>query len=435
MKSLLLRFRYAGLFAGMLLVTSNINWGGDHWRNLLQHDARGYYDYLPAAFIYHDLQFGFIDSLNRSGIYDPSKFHDYRLTIDSQVVNKYYAGTAVAELPFFLAAHALTIASGGSADGYSRLYPIFINLGALCYALAGLWFTGQTLRWTDLPASGRSFVMLALFFGTHLFYYTISEPGMSHVYSFAFVAAFLSMGGRYFREGRDKALPVLAFCLAMIVLIRPVNGLVVAALPLLAGNWQTLVKRLSHLRRRPLLLGSSILLFLLIVSLQPILYYLQTGHWWVYSYGQEGFNFARPEILNYLFSYRKGLFVYTPLTFLALWGGYFLLRQRPWEGLGTFLPLVLGVYVFSSWWSWWYGGSFSQRAMVEFLPLFGYLLAWLFLPQRTVAVRRTATALTIALVLFCQVQIYQYRYQRIHYSEMNAERYWSEFLRIDRLIK
>lgn len=27
MKSLLLRFRYAGLFAGMLLVTSNINWG------------------------------------------------------------------------------------------------------------------------------------------------------------------------------------------------------------------------------------------------------------------------------------------------------------------------------------------------------------------------------------------------------------------------
>ena len=37
------------------LVSSNLNWGKNHWRGIIESDGKGYYAYLPAIFIYKDL--------------------------------------------------------------------------------------------------------------------------------------------------------------------------------------------------------------------------------------------------------------------------------------------------------------------------------------------------------------------------------------------
>ena len=90
------------------------------------------------------------------------------------------------------------------------------------------------------------------------------------------------------------------------------------------------------------------------------------------------------------------------------------------------------VYVLSSWWNWWYGGSFSARPFVEYLPFFTIPmgLALQYLPK---FLHRGYVTILLLTVVLCQVQVYQARYYRIHYENMDRARYWEEFLRVDKL--
>lgn len=94
--------------------------------------------------------------------------------------------------------------------------------------------------------------------------------------------------------------------------------------------------------------------------------------------------------------------------------------------------MLLLIYILSSWWSWWYGGSFSSRPFVEYLPLFAIPLG-LAIHHLAKGLRKGYVILLALLVVLCQIQTYQARYYRIHYEDMDRERYWQEFLRLDRL--
>ena len=97
----------------------------------------------------------------------------------------------------------------------------------------------------------------------------------------------------------------------------------------------------------------------------------------------------------------------------------------------SFFFLVL-TYVLSSWGNWWYGGSFGSRVHVEFLALFAFLFA--LAAQHLVGVfARAFFTSAVALVILCQIQTYQARYYQIHWSDMDRERYWDVFLRVDEL--
>lgn len=54
------------VFASIVLISlftaANVKWGDQRWHGIISHDANGYYAYLPAVFIYHDLNFNFYDS-------------------------------------------------------------------------------------------------------------------------------------------------------------------------------------------------------------------------------------------------------------------------------------------------------------------------------------------------------------------------------------
>ena len=61
----------------LLIITSNINWGGEKWKGTLESDAKGYYAYNPAIFIYHDLSFNFYP-IGHGKYYNQDIFSDYR---------------------------------------------------------------------------------------------------------------------------------------------------------------------------------------------------------------------------------------------------------------------------------------------------------------------------------------------------------------------
>ena len=143
------------------------------------------------------------------------------------------------------------------------------------------------------------------------------------------------------------------------------------------------------------------------------------------------FDFKNPHLYDFLFSYGKGWFLWSPAIGLFLLVGIIAFFKRSiFQGFLFLLPISVAVFVFSSWWNWWYGGSFSSRVLVEFLPFFALGLATLLGDFRSL-VRKLSRVLIVVLIVVCQIQIYQYRYYQIHWEEMTSERYWNVFLRPD----
>ncbi len=416
----------------LVWVSSNISWGKDKWKGILESDARGYYAYLPAPFIYNDLNFQFFDSIEKVKYFDEHYYYDYRVSANGKIINKYWCGTAICELPFFLAAHLFTKVSGGDADGYSKLYPIFINLAAIFYLLAGLLFTYRLLGRFGITEWNKTITVVAILFGTNLFYYTIGEPGMSHVYSFALITYFLY--SLKCLEERFSMLHIvtLAIVLALIFLTRPQNSMVLLAVPILFSGKKEFISFLKNLFRRKIAIVLAAAVFLAVASIQFIIYKISCGQIFVDSYPGEKFNFSSPHIIDVLFSYKKGLFVYTPLYLASLFGLIYIFRRSRWQFFSFVFFFFVLTYVLSSWHNWWYGGSFSSRVYVDYLVIFSLSLAFA-LQYSARKIRIAIISVCVFLVLLCQVQTYQYRYNQIHWDKMTKEKYWDVFLRLDKL--
>lgn len=419
----------------MVLVTNNLNWTRDHWKGVIESDAKGYFAYLPATFVYGDLNYGFYEEMEMKKYFDPNFFFDYRFqTKDGRWYNKYFCGSAAAMSPFYLVGHLVAKSSGYDVDGYSFPYIVAITLAALFYLFLGLLYLRKTLLLYHVSERTISLVLIAATFGTNLFYYALIEPGLSHIYSFGFVAMFVYFAKKFFLTHEKKYVLWLAFSLAMIILIRPVNGLVIFALPFLASDFSRLKEGAIAIFKQPKTLLLSFAIGGGILFLQLIVYKISTGHFFIYSYGNDHFNFLAPHMFDMLFSYRKGLFLYTPIYLLAFLGAFVLIRKNTFEAVAFIGFFLLITYVLSSWWMWYYGGSFSSRVYVEFLPIMMLVLG---LGIQKIQIRWTkvvATSFIILFVVLCQIQTYQYRYGQIHWSEMTKDRYWNVFLRIDRLM-
>lgn len=415
------------------LVSSNLNFGPKNWTNIIEADAKGYYAYLPAIFIYKDLNYGFFEEIETEKYYSANRYFHYRSQYKGRMINKYYAGTAVVQSPFFLIGHLWASLSDHDVDGYSKPYLVLVNIAAICCLLLGLSLLAKTLAHFKIRPGYIALVLMAITFGTNVFYYTVREPGMSHVYSFMVVNFFLFQVLSFVKDGKTTRVLWIAAALGLIVLIRPINGLILFSIPFLAGDSTTLWTRIKELLSVPLTLIGALCIGLAVVSIQLIIYKISSGDFIVYSYGEEGFNWARPHFMGILFSYKKGLFLYSPLLLISLAGGYFLFTKSKYQATNLLLFLVLLTYVLSSWHSWWYGGSFSSRVYLEYLPFFALLLALALENIQLKWLKSVYLSLIFVFVLICQIQTYQYRYHQIHWSEMTKERYWEVFLRIDQV--
>jgi len=413
-------------------VSLNLNFGKNHWNRIIQADGKGYYAYLPAIFIYNDVNFGFFDKIEKEKYYDENTYYDYRSHYNNITINKYYSGTAIAMSPFFGGAHIITKLSGGDQDGYSRYYPLAVNIAAIFYLIIGLFFLRKILKLFDIHNFNIAVALFSIVFGTNIFYYTVSEPAMSHIYSWAFVNMFLYFALLYIRQDKIKHLLFAAIFLGIIILIRPVNGLIILSLPFLASNITNFKKLILRLFKRPLHLSMIILIPVFIFSIQFIIYKIQTGNFTVYSYGNEGFNFLKPEIYNFLFSFKKGMFIYTPILFISLWGFISIYRNNRFAFYSLSAFLIILIWILSSWWNWYYGGSFATRVFIEYYAFFALLLCLSLQNLKNKTAKITYLTLIALLTILCQIQTYQYRYYIIHWSDMDFNRYVEVFLKMSK---
>ncbi len=418
----------------IFISAKNIQWSGDQWESIVKSDGKGYYAFLPAIFVYNDLNFSFFDTVEKNHP-NPAIFYDYRVECYGKTTNKYFVGTAVAMSPFFLIAHFASSILGLENDGYSKLYLIMISISAIFYLWLGLFFLKKLLSCYTQNLTLVSLSLIIIVFSTNLFYYSVCEPSMSHIYSFTFITAFLYFSKKYFEKPQLKSTLILSFLLGMIILIRPVNAIVVFALPFIAGDWNVFKNGMNYLYRRYSLLLLSTAIIFLIISIQFLIYKIQTGHFFVDTYGNEAFNWLSPHPFDFLFSYKKGLFVYTPVLLLSLFGLIVLFKMNRYEFYTVILFLSILVYVLSSWWSWWYGGSFGTRVMLEYYSVFVLLLVVLMERIDKSKLKFVFYSILLIAVVVSQIQTYQYRYYHIHWEKMDKQHYWNSFLRIDLLTK
>ncbi len=395
-------------------------------------DGRGYYEYLPALFIYNDLHFSYIDTLQTEFYEAEHNKLIYSQLDNGQRINKYFVGTAVLQAPFFLVAHA--IASGENSahppDGFSLTYQKGMLYAGIFYLFLGLVFIRLLLQTYHVNGWWIFFIQLATLFATPLLNYTMYDSAYSHVYSFFLVSWFLYVVRKYFLSGRPGYLVVSLIALGFIVIVRPVNVLVLIFTPLLVESFGAYIQQVRLIFQKhliPLLIGSVLLC--LLFSLQLYVSFLQTGNPLNYNYGDEGFNFTNPAFFRFLFSYWKGFFLWTPWWLLVFVTGiiYWIYQKKYYHAIAFILSFTILVYVLSSWHAWSYGGSIGQRPMIDFYAVFILLFVPVF-SEKMKTGKWLLAAFFPVLAVVMQVQIFQYQRAIIPWDGTTREMYWKVFL-------
>ena len=394
-------------------------------------DGKGYYDYLPSIFIHHDLVRKDLPLSGSPEVYNRIGKMDVYVNYKDYMVNMYACGTALLELPFFVVTYQISELKGDHADGYGLPFQRTISFAALFYLLLSLIFLKKVLRTYDVRPGIITFSQLLMVLATPVTIYANKEAGFSHIYSMFAVTAFIYYIRSYFIYGKGKDFIAAALLLGLIVILRQVNLMIILFVPFLAGSYMNLAKGIRSLIRNYRTLILALLCFLAVFSIQATMWFLQTGDFLLYSYQGYGFNFLDPKFFKILFGYRKGLFVYTPVLFLALLSVIWLGKRKSYFLVLTWLGFFIFItYVLSSWFSWYYGGSYGLRAYIDYFTIFFIPLA-ILLNESKRALRSSIIALAILTIPLNVIQTYQYRYYILHHANMDKEKYWRVFLQQD----
>ena len=340
----------------------------------IRSDATGYYLYLPALLLDHDVTLERTARRSFAGR-EYAMWGVRRIPPDDRFIDKYTVGEAIMLSPFFAVGHAAARLCGATPNGFSTPYQVTAAGGGLVYALLGIAQLGFLL----LRLFSRSTVvvtLVAITFGTALFHYATYDAVFSHAFSFFLVATILRLALAVYDQARLLTATALGSALGLLTVVRPTNSVVLVFVALVGvTSFAELRRRPRAVLRHPRLLAAGAGAF--VIPLLPQLAYWHTITEKLYynAYVYEHLDLLHPQMLNVLFSVRKGLFFWAPLLVLAVAG----LRYLPRYAKGLVVPagayLAVSTWVISSWTTWWYGGSLGQRAFVESLPVFALGLA------------------------------------------------------------
>lgn len=413
------------MFTALVLLIMKFVYPEQH---VLSWDVFGYYLYLPAKFIYHDPYLLNQDWLQQVIAKYESTATLYQINQHPETghwIVKYSMGMSLLYAPFFFLAHFLAPVFGFKQDGFSAIYAIVIETGMFLISLAGLYFLIKLLfEYFESKIAILSFLLIV--FASNHVQLSVQYSLLTHVPLFSLYAILLYYTLRWNRDFLWKHFFIIALCCGLITLIRP-NEIVCILLPVL---WN--IGKKGNLKAKINFLYTSLPGFLLATLLffgpffiQMIYWKIGTGQWLYYSYQNpgEGFDFGSPHLYQFLFSFRKGWFIYTPLALFAILSLYYVYQKQRTIFIGILLPVVISVYLVSSWSCWWYaGGSYSQRAILSIYPLLsislGFGLQYLF--SKIGNYTLVPFALVMMLNLF---QAWQFKEGILDHERMTFEQY------------
>jgi hypothetical protein len=348
-------------------------------------DGVGYYAYLRAPIIGHNLDFepdylaanaSFIGPrLDENG----NVKSDFR-TSTGHLENHFTVGPAILWSPFFLVAHAgvLIARALGSqipADGFSFPYRTAMAFASALYGFLGLLLAFRLARqyvavWCALLAT------LAVWSATSLPVYMYFNPSWSHAISAFMVAVFLYLWHKT-RSNRSTAQWLLLGAVTGLMLdVYYPNALVLVVLAIEA------LRQYAAAFRRPENPGPSVVRLLASHALfasTAVICFLPTFivHHIIYGHAlQSGYIPLRqwfwrsPVLLAVLFSTNHGLLAWTPIILLSIAGLILFWRREPLIG-GSLLAATVAFYLFIASYPDWAGiSSYGNRFFVSLTLVF-----------------------------------------------------------------
>lgn len=332
--------------------------------NFMGGDAKDYYSGLVSTFITHDLA-------NQSGT------DVFLLKTHTGTINVHPIGVSVLLLPFFALASLFASLFNFPIDGYSLPYQISTSVAALTYAMIGLFYIKKLFRAKQISDVNTALLIFLVFFGTNLLNYTLSEAGMSHVYSFSLIAIFLYHSSSFISERTNSHLIIAFLILGLILLVRPNNVFILLSIFIWfksANECKSFFKELFKNK----FFYAAILGTVLIVFTQSLVWYIQSKSFFHNTYKADGFYWFKPQLVKMLFGFDSGFFIYTPLCFLFLIGLPFIYRENKFAFYATTFFLISLVYFFASYWAYTYFDGLGIRVLVDYYALFSFIGAKLF---------------------------------------------------------
>lgn len=387
------------------------------------YDGYGYYMYLTQFFQYRNFDFKQAELQAVQDTYCEGTYaYQLKQADNGNQLDIYHMGQAYLELPAYTVGHVFAKLLGYPKDGFSKPYHITYLLNALFFILLGIYFLTKILRlfFTDQVTS---LLLLLIYFGTNFWATAIHAYQLQHIYLFTLVALlFYCLLKLRELPSKRKYLIFAALTLGLISAIRPTHVLL-GFLPLLM---------LRRVYASKLAYWKSILLFPLaglLFNLPQMIYWkVLGGSWFLLNMHVEEVILVDPHLIDFLFSYKKGWLLYSPVFLLLIPGFIQLYKQRKEWFWPIFVSLVLAVWIFSSWECWWYAASFGSRAMVDLYPLLavpiGFAVVYLSKSNISSVVLMVFVFLTLSLSVF---QSTQFSIGYLDPSRMTKAHYWYIF--------
>ena len=394
-------------------------------QRVIEWDVVCYYDYLPATFILHDIKH--MEPTAESG----GQYWGHVLPNGNKVI-KTSMGMSMMYLPFFAVANAVAESLGYQKNGFTEPYSWALIISSIFYLFWGFFFLAKMLKKLNFSTLIISLIILIIGLSTNLYWYATFSAPYSHAYSFSLISLFLYLTILWHENPSVKNSIFIGLVSGLISLIRPTNILI--ALVFVLYNVKSFKEFkdkfaffLKEYKNILIIIGCA-----LIVWVPQFIYWkVVTGSWLFYSYGDdERFFFNDPKIFKVLFGWRKGWLIYTPVMLFSVIGMFMLPRHRKDFAVAIIAFFVINLYVISSWWCWWYGGSFGMRPMIDIYGLmaipFAVFLKWIFENKRLVV--KIPLLILLAWLVFRSVfNSCRYGSGAIHWGDMTKEAYFDSY--------
>ena len=283
----------------------------------------------------------------------------------------YPIGTSILQIPTFLVAHASAavgnlFGAGIGMHGYTLWHQRITFLGALLAGFFTLLLSYRLARRHVSETAALYGVVLAGF-GTTLFFYSVYWVSYPHAWSALAVALLVEYWDRTRGRHDARRWALLGAYVGLAALTR-LQEITFAVLPAA----EAVAELARRLRRRDLsgagrLAGYGALAAacaLAVVSPQLIATKIVYGGYFVVPAGKHYMRWDAPFLWEVLFSSRNGMFVWTPLAYLATLSLTLAPRGKARRVAAGFLAaFFLQLWVNGSSFDWWGNWGFSARRM------------------------------------------------------------------------
>ncbi|MBN2728978.1 MAG: glycosyltransferase family 39 protein [Bacteroidales bacterium] len=426
---------FAFVFISFYVIFSNFKFFP---HQIICYDVYGYYMYLPQKFIYNDIPLQNVEQTKAllEKYENSSTFYQAFPHENGNYIYKYSMGLAIMYSPAFFTAHALSSAFGYPADGYSYPYQLALLIWGIILSIIAIWILRKILLhfFNDITTTITLILIVA---ATNIPIHTAmyGQNAMSHNYLLLLYALAIWFTIKWHENKKISQIIILGIVSGLAILSRPTE-IIILLFPALWNvyNFKTLKDKfvLVWSKKFQIILFSFIIIA---IGLSQVIYWkIYTGEFLYYSYKAnpgEGLEFFRPYIYEVLFSFRKGLFIYTPIVVFALFGLIILWKKHKKSALAITIYLIVNLYIISCWSTWWYANSYSQRSFIPALIALSIPLGFLIkrIIESKALIKIIFTIIGTLLIFLNIFQIWQFHNGILDGERMTKEYYLKIFLK------